>query len=105
MQQTSVTSQPMTPLKTTGTSMMNTSPTAATNNYSLADIEFLLNDTDEDNGSTVVTPKEDSSATMNPMLWLDDMFQGQDQNDLGAKCNPLQTNQDLDSLLGLSLFQ
>lgn len=75
-------------------------------NYTLADIESLLNDGgDEDNGSTVVTPKEDSMGSMNPMVWLDDMFQGQNPTEDSIKCNPLQTDQDLDSLLGLSLFQ
>ncbi|CAO3596167.1 unnamed protein product [Absidia cylindrospora] len=99
------TSQVVVPSKTTEAATMTVAQTATTNNYSLADIELLLNDTDEDNGSTVVTPKEDSTGAMSPMMWLDDMFQGQNNNDLGSKCNPLQTNQDLDALLGLSLFQ
>ncbi|KAI8097209.1 uncharacterized protein BX664DRAFT_383521 [Halteromyces radiatus] len=76
------------------------------NNYTLADIELLLNDGDEDSGSTVVTPKEDATG-MNTMVWLDDLFQDQEHHssDHNIKCNPLQTNQDLDSFLGISLFQ
>ncbi|ORZ13528.1 hypothetical protein BCR42DRAFT_418495 [Absidia repens] len=104
-QPATATSQAVVPSKATEATTMTTAQTATTTNYSLADIELLLNDTDEDNGSTVVTPKEDATSAMSPMMWLDDMFQGQDHNDLGSKCNPLQTNQDLDTLLGLSLFQ
>ncbi|SAM04998.1 hypothetical protein [Absidia glauca] len=95
---------PTTPVTTNPSSKDNNN--SISSNYTLADIESLLNDGgDEDNGSTVVTPKEDSLGSMNPMVWLDDMFQGQNPTDDSLKCNPLQTDQDLDSLLGLSLFQ
>ncbi|CAO3588197.1 unnamed protein product [Absidia cylindrospora] len=61
-------------------------------------------DSNSDNESVIGTPKEDAIDTMEPVIWLNDMFQqDDDSNTMDVKCNPLQSNHDLDSLLGLSL--
>ncbi|KAI9300333.1 hypothetical protein BJ944DRAFT_273187 [Cunninghamella echinulata] len=73
------------------------------NNYTLADLEVLLND-NEDGGSLVVTPEDTTFDMMNPMLWLDNIVQDQQQQQQqdDIKCNPLQPDQDLDFLLGFN---
>ncbi|CAO3641996.1 unnamed protein product [Cunninghamella blakesleeana] len=74
----------------------------STNNYTLADIEVLLNEQD-DSGSLVVTPEDTTfNNMMDPMIWLDNIVQDQQMQQNDLKFNPLQPDQDLDILLGIN---
>ncbi|ORZ21476.1 hypothetical protein BCR42DRAFT_407614 [Absidia repens] len=60
-------------------------------------------DNNSENESVIGTPKEDAMDTLEPVVWLNDMLQDDDINTMDVKCNPLQSNHELDSLLGFSL--